>query len=516
MPEDASQLSDSIRREARVVGLRDFATPSLEAVEQRRMQLWILTTVLLVSVSAGIAFLSIWPEAARTFVSPVALRLGVVVLSIAFCSYAIEKELHLRKLASLLTDERVLTVALSNRLHEVSLLLDAGKAMNSILELDAVLEVILRSATDLLAGKSGSIMMVEGNELVASSVMGNEAARGRRVRIGKGIAGRVAETLEPLLISGRPDPSEFPDLPMREDSVESAMCVPLVNRGELLGVLSVNAEPFRLFTEYDLRALSLFAEQAAGAIANARLFESQRAHVVELMELDRMKTELVDIVTHELRTPLTAVLAATEGVQRPELRENHAELLHIIDRNARNLASMIEDLVISSRLERGRTATSLGPVDVAEIARVVAADFEVSGRPVLVQAPLSAPILANADSVRRILENLVDNAHKYGRLPVRVEVEPGLGGVTIWVVDSGPGIAPENRQRIFQRFSRLGPHRGQPGLGLGLPIVRGLAESFGGSVTVEDAPTGGCAFKVVLPACPPSEDAVHQETANAG
>ncbi len=516
MAEDAFPLSDSIRREARVVGLRGFATPSLEAVEQRRMQLWILTTVLLVSVSGGIAFLSVWPGAPRTFVSPAALRWGVVVLSLAFCTYAIEKELHLRKLARLLTDERVLTVALSNRLHEVSLLLDAGKAMNSILELDAVLEVILRSATDLLAGKSGSIMMVEGDELVASSVMGNEAARDRRVLIGKGIAGRVAETLEPLLISGRPDPSQFPDLPMRDNPVDSAMCVPLVNRGELLGVLSVNAEPHRLFTEYDLRALSLFAAQVAGAVANARLFESQRAHVVELMELDRMKTELVDIVTHELRTPLTAVLAATEGVQRPELRENHAELLQIIDRNARYLASMIEDLVISSRLERGRTATSLGPVDVSEVARMVAANFEISERPVLVQAPLSAPILANADSVRRILENLVDNAHKYGRPPVRVEVEPGLGGVTIWVVDSGPGIAPENRQLIFQRFSRLGPHRGKPGLGLGLPIVRGLAESFGGSVTVEDAPTGGCAFKVVLPACPPSEGSLHRETANAG
>jgi hypothetical protein len=186
MAEDASPLSDRIRREARVVGLRDFVTPSLEAVELRRMQLWILTTVLLVSVNVGIALLSVWPGVARTFVSPAALRWGVVVLSIAFCTYAIEKELHLRKLASLLTNERVLTVALSNRLHEVSLLLDAGKAMNSILELDAVLEVILRSATDLLAGKGGSIMLVEGNELVASSIMGNDAARDRRVRIGKG------------------------------------------------------------------------------------------------------------------------------------------------------------------------------------------------------------------------------------------------------------------------------------------------------------------------------------------
>ena len=160
MTEDASPLSDSIRREARVVGLRDFSTPSLEAVEHRRMQLWILTTVLLVSVSAGIALLSVWPGAPRTFLPPAALRWGVVVLSIAFCTYAIEKELHLRRLTRLLTDERVLTVALSSRLHEVSLLLNAGKAMNSILELDSVFEVILRSATDLLAGMSGSIMLV--------------------------------------------------------------------------------------------------------------------------------------------------------------------------------------------------------------------------------------------------------------------------------------------------------------------------------------------------------------------
>ena len=84
MTEDAPQLSDSIRREARVVGLRDFSTPSLEAVEHRRMQLWILTTVLLVSVSAAIALLSVWPGAPRTFLPPAALRWGVVVLSIAF------------------------------------------------------------------------------------------------------------------------------------------------------------------------------------------------------------------------------------------------------------------------------------------------------------------------------------------------------------------------------------------------------------------------------------------------
>jgi two-component system, OmpR family, sensor histidine kinase KdpD len=511
MPENASPLAESIRREAKVVGLRDFRTPSLEAVEQRRMQLWILTTVLLVSVSAGIGMLSIWPNAPRSWLSPSSLRWGVIVLSLAFCAYAIEKEFHLRRLARLLTDERVLTTALSNRLHEVSLLLEAGKAMNSILELNAVLDVILRSAIDLLNGKSGSIMLLEGEELMAACVIGNAAAKGRTVRVGNAISGHVAKTREPLLIKGRADGEAFPDLMPRDDPVESSMCVPLLNRDDVLGVLSVNAESRRAFSEYDLRALSLFAEQAASAIANARLYESERTHVAELVELDRVKTELVDIVTHELRTPLTAVLAASEGVQRPELGENHAELIHIIDQNAHYLAAMIEDLVISTRLERGRKVGATGPVDVAEVARMVGTEFEISDRPVLVQAPVSAPILSNPDSLRRILENLVDNAHKYGKPPVRVIVEPLLGGVTVWVMDAGPGIAPENRERVFERFSRLGHHRGKPGLGLGLPIVRGLAESFGGSVTIEDSPTGGCAFRVQLPACPPAEDALRHE-----
>ncbi len=94
------------------------------------------------------------------------------------------------------------------------------------------------------------------------------------------------------------------------------------------------------------------------------------------------------------------------------------------------------------------------------------------------------------------------------RPPTRLVVEPNMEGVTVWVVDSGPGIAREHRDRIFDGLARFGPQPGQPGLGLGLPIVRGLAESFGASVTLEDAPTGGCAFKVVLPACPPREEAV--------
>ena len=281
-PEAADSSVEEIKREARVVGLRGVSTPSLESIERRRLQLWAVTVFILLAVSVGVALVSTWRPGGESVVTPTALRVGVVLLAVGFGIYAIEKEFHLRRLARLLTDQRVLTTALTNRLHEMSLLLDAGKAMNSVLELPAVLETILRSAMDLLSGESGSIMLLETPDvLVAVLARGNDIAAGKRVRVGSGIAGRVAATREALLIEGQADPSQFPGLTDREHQVMSALCVPLVNRAKLFGVLSVNANSDRSYTVYDLQAASLFAEQAAGAIANARLYETERMHAFQ-------------------------------------------------------------------------------------------------------------------------------------------------------------------------------------------------------------------------------------------
>jgi K+-sensing histidine kinase KdpD len=269
--------TEAIKREARVVGLSAVTTPSLESVERRRLQLWALTIIILVAVSGSIALVSTWRPAGGAVVTPTVLRIGVVALAIAFGVYALEKELHLHRLARLLTDQRILTTALTNRLHEMALLLEAGNAMNSVLELPAVLETILRSAMDLLAGESGSIMLLESPDtLVTVLARGNDEAVGRRVNVGAGIAGRVAATREALLIEGQADPSEFPGLDAREQRVLSALSIPLVSRDKLFGVINVNASSERSYTVYDLQAASIFAEQAAGAIANARLYETER------------------------------------------------------------------------------------------------------------------------------------------------------------------------------------------------------------------------------------------------
>ena len=160
---------------------------------------------------------------------------------------------------------------------------------SSDLELDQVLDSILRNACELLDATGGSVMLVEQTDLVTVCALGRDAAVDQRMRLGEGVAGYVALRREPVLIDGQVDPELFPGLVLREPYVESSMSTPLVHRAELQGVLNVNAPIGRSFTEYDLRALSVFAEQASIAIANARLYEAERAHVAALLDLRKRR-----------------------------------------------------------------------------------------------------------------------------------------------------------------------------------------------------------------------------------
>ena len=276
---------DQVRRDARVAGLREFQTPSLEAVEQRRRQLWQRTATGLAAVAFLVVVLSFIPDRQAALLGAGRAQIGVLVVAGLFFLWAFEKESALERLTRSLTNERVLTAALTNRLHEVSLLLDAGKQMNAVLELNELLDTILRSACELLDATGGSVMLVEETDLVTKAVIGRVVPPGHRVRLGDGVAGHVALRREPVLIEGQADAESFPGLTEREHYVDSSMSAPLVHRAELQGVLNVNAPLGRSFTEYDLRALAVFAEQAALAIANARLYEAERAHVAALLQL---------------------------------------------------------------------------------------------------------------------------------------------------------------------------------------------------------------------------------------
>lgn len=495
----------AIKREARLVGLDGLALPTLEAVERRRTHLWITTVAMLLTLAGAVAVATLW-DRAIPLPSPAVMRFAVIGVTLGFCAYAMEKEMHFRRLSSLLVEERVLSAALAGRVRELSSLLDAGKAVNSVLELEEVLDVILGSSLELLNGAAGSIMLLDGSSgtLHAVAVRGHDAASGASVRVGEGIAGRVAERREPTLIQGKVAQS-----PGGTDRPDSAMSVPLVSRETLLGVLNVNAAAGREFSEYDLRALSLFAEQAAAAVSNSRLYESQRDSVMELRELDRLKNELFTSLSHELRTPLTSILGSAVTLRRPDLRPSDREgLLEGLERQSRRLADTIDGLLSVAHPESRIGAEDAGVIDAAALARLVAADFGKAGRSVTVDAPSAVPLRVGWESLRRVLTGLTENAFLHGSPPVHVVLRARGGSVEIGVLDAGRGVPPSDRDAVFERFV----HQDDPAehrSGLGLAVVRGMVHGMGGAIRIEESAFGGAAFWITLPGAGIREEDEH-------
>ena len=189
------EISQRIRHEARVAGLNDHA-PSIEMVERRRLQLWSLMIVVI--VATGLTALAV--SGATGNVSwitgqPLILAAGVAVLALGFGIYAVEKEVHLHRLSRLLVDERLLSNTMAKRLQMNTALFNAGKALNSVLDLDEVLDAILANALELLGAVGGCVMLLEDQRVLrVVAVRGEGVDPDARIRMGEAIPGRVAQS----------------------------------------------------------------------------------------------------------------------------------------------------------------------------------------------------------------------------------------------------------------------------------------------------------------------------------
>ena len=496
-------LDEEFAETARVVGIRGFETPSLEAVERRRSELWTLAFLTVCVLAVGLVLVSVAGDVdgrAQHVVRTPAFRIALVAATLGLALYVLEKERYLRRLTRLLLEERVLTAALSNRLKELATLCEVGKAVNSVLALEDVMDIILSSALELLEGQSGSIMLLtedSPDHLQVLCEQGNQAARGARVRIGEGVAGQVAVRREPLLINGAVTGGGD----RRTVPVASAVCVPLLARGEMLGVLNVNGNVERVFTEYDLRALTLFAEHAASAVSNSRLYEAERDHVAKLMEIDRMKSDFVATVSHELRTPLTSILGCTRTLQRREVpTEVQTEFIQMIERQGTRLLHLVEDI-----LEMQRTVANekvvCRPIDMTACLEEMVRLQSLAGRKVALYAAPGLIAMGEPDGLQRVFTNLIDNAFSHGGGEVEIEALPtvveGRPALEVAVMDRGPGVPEGDREAVFERFKR-GREAFSPGMGLGLYLVRSLVEVMGGRIEIDDRPGGGAVFRVTL------------------
>ncbi|HEY7925181.1 MAG TPA: ATP-binding protein, partial [Vicinamibacteria bacterium] len=231
----------------------------------------------------------------------------------------------------------------------------------------------------------------------------------------------------------------------------------------------------------------------------------------ERQRLDAMRRDFVANASHELRTPLTSIRGFVEALEDGAKDEpgTAERFLGKIRTHADRMASLVEDLLELSRLESSARAPEPDETRPADVAADVVVSFaeQAARKPLTLRHELhrTATVLTDRERLRRILENLVDNAVKYtpagGHVVVTSHAGPD-GTARVEVKDDGPGIGPEHRERIFERFYRVDKARSRElgGTGLGLSIVRHLAESIGATVSVESEPGKGATFTVSLPA----------------
>lgn len=228
----------------------------------------------------------------------------------------------------------------------------------------------------------------------------------------------------------------------------------------------------------------------------------ERAEVARLRRVDLKRSEFVAIAAHEFRTPLAAVIGVLSTLKtHGEVLEDAVrdELIEGAQAQAERLARLVEDLLTASRIEDG--VLRLHPERVNPGALVAEAE-QASGTTGRVSVELHRvdPLVCDEDAIVRVLTNLLDNAKKYSPEDARIalSVSQDDDEVRFSVRDSGPGVRPEDREAVFERFRRLGDGV-KPGAGLGLYISRGLVEAHGGEVSIGDAPEGGAEFAFTLP-----------------
>ncbi len=235
-----------------------------------------------------------------------------------------------------------------------------------------------------------------------------------------------------------------------------------------------------------------------------------QALLTRISELDEIKTQFFANVSHELRTPLALIIGPAERIMnmgRAMNSEEQRETANVIARNAKMLLKHVNDLLDISKLEAGKLKIELNDTNVATLVRFIASHFDVLAveRQVefRVETPHSSLIAVDPEKLQRVVMNLLSNAFKYVPVggTVRCSLETKRNETILTIEDSGPGVKPELRTAIFERFRQGdgGTAREFGGTGLGLAIAHEFVEMHKGTIRVLESPLGGALFQVTLP-----------------
>ncbi|MBN1208256.1 MAG: GAF domain-containing protein [Myxococcaceae bacterium] len=386
------------------------------------------------------------------------------------------------------------------------------------LDLTQVMDVLARGVTEAVGegcivqlvsedGKWLELAAVHHPDAAARALL-EEMVRERRMRVGEGLQGAVVSTGQTLFLRAMDAEALVgvgPEAALRSyferRGPQDVIAVALVARGRACGSLLVlRAARGRPYGRDDQLLLESIAGRAALAITDARLYEAA-------LEALKLRDDFLSVAGHELKNPLNALQlqlrVLAKMAQEARSPRSLAERAERVALTGERLGLLVDDLLDVSRITTGQLQLQRCELDLAALAREsvarMAEEFSKAGCEVRVEAP--APVVGAWDRLRleQVVMNLLSNAAKYGKgRPVQVRVEALGAQARLSVRDEGFGIAPDDQERIFQRFQRAEPTRHIRGLGLGLWISRQIVEAHGGTLRVEGELGKGSTFILEL------------------
>ena len=437
-----------------------------------------------------------------------------------------------RHIALALDNARLLE-AVRRRGHEFESLLEIGRGIVARRDLQEILPMVTRSVNRVMGTRHCLVLLRDGDhlEIGAHEGLEPEVVDGfSQLKVGDSLSGWVMQEGKLLAVTDMlEDPRlKFGELVQRY-SYRSFLGVPLRRGTETMGTLEVlTKHEARVFGPEEQKLMMAFADQAAVAIDNARLFAEARRHldsVVEanqqLEELDHMRRQYLRNVSHEFRTPLTVIKGYAEflaGTEEPSEESVHT-VMRIVVESCDRVIDMVDTLIDVSRIEQDQAerALQLQRLDLKEVAEASVESLrwlaDKKGIAVEVVAP-GDPLSLQADRslMHQVVRQLLENALKYsasgGRVVVRMH---GLSDeLSLDVQDFGVGIAAEHLPRIFEKFYVVdgGITRRVGGTGVGLYLVNEIVRLHQGRVMVESTPGQGSLFSVRLPRAQPPASSV--------
>jgi signal transduction histidine kinase len=286
----------------------------------------------------------------------------------------------------------------------------------------------------------------------------------------------------------------------------SLIAAPLMVREQRIGTVTfVMSTSQRQFEELDVKLAMGFANRAALALENARLYREAQGAIA-------VRDEFLSIASHELKTPLTAlklqvqILQVISGnVRLPEpMAERLPRLLEVSDRQINRIDKLVDELLDVTRLNSGKLELAREPVNLKELVEETCSRLQGELSRVGCEATITSQdgIVGHWDRMRieQVVSNLLTNAIKYAPgKPIEIEVAGGPGNASLKIRDHGTGIAESDQQRIFKRFERATSSANTSGLGLGLYIVSKIVRAHDGEIGIDSRPGKGATFTVTLP-----------------